>query len=55
MKIIKRLFCKHKNQKFIRNIYGDEINRVSSAKQVYRSIYQCQDCGAIIYHGELHK
>ena len=52
MKIIKRIFCKHKNLIFVRNIYGDEINQVS-LKHTYRSIWICEDCGKIIYKGEL--
>lgn len=35
MKIIKRILCKHENLDFVRNIYGDEINRIS-LKYIYR-------------------
>lgn len=34
--MLKQLFCRHKDKKFIRNIYGDEINRISTRK-IYRS------------------
>ena len=54
MKIIRRIFCKHKNLIFVRNIYGDEINQVS-LKHTYRSIWVCEDCGKIIYKGELYE
>lgn len=46
------MFCKHKNLKFIRNIYGDEINYIS-LKMIYRSEWKCKDCGRIVYKGEL--
>jgi len=46
LKYIKRLFkqynCKHKYI-FIRNIYGDEINHISSSK-IYRSWWECERC-----------
>lgn len=54
MKIIRRIFCKHKNLIFVRNIYGDEINQIS-LKHTYRSIWVCEDCGKIIYKGELYE
>ena len=50
--MLKRLFCKHKDQKFIRNIYGDEINRIST-KKIFRSEWKCNECGKTIYHSEL--
>lgn len=50
--MLKQLFCKHKNQRFIRNIYGDEINRIST-KKIFRSEWKCSDCGKVIYHSEL--
>lgn len=52
MKTLKKIFCKHENLEFIRNIYGDEINRVS-LKHIYRSIWKCKDCGKIVYKGKL--
>lgn len=52
MKTLKKMFCKHENLEFIRNIYGDEINRIS-LKHIYRSIWQCKDCGKIVYKGKL--
>lgn len=45
---IKRLWCKHRNQKFWRNIYGDEINRLNC-----RSIWECRDCEKIIRSNSL--
>ena len=53
-RFLKQIVCKHENLEFIRNIYGDEINRVS-LKHIYRSMWKCKDCGKIIYKGELHK
>lgn len=52
MKILKRLFCKH-SFVFDRNIYGDEINRISLSK-IYRSKWKCSECGKIKYKGELN-
>lgn len=52
--MFKRLFCKHKNMTFVRNIYGDEINRIS-LKHIYRSEWRCNDCGKIVYKGQLYK
>lgn len=49
-----KLFCKHKNQKWVRNIYGDEINRISTRK-IYRSEWKCADCGKTIYHHDLNE
>ena len=43
----KRLFCRHKNIYFIRNIYGDEINHVSVSK-IYRSWWKCRDCDEFV-------
>ena len=50
-RFLKQIVCKHENLEFIRNIYGDEINRVS-LKHIYRSIWKCKDCGKIIYMGK---
>jgi hypothetical protein len=44
---LKRLFCRHKNIYFIRNIYGDEINQVSDSK-TYRSWWKCADCDKFV-------
>ena len=49
MKIIKRLFCRHNNIEFIRNIYGDEINTADA-----RSVWKCKYCGKILYKDELN-
>lgn len=54
MKIIKRILCKHENLDFVRNIYGDEINRIS-LKYIYRSKWVCKDCGKTIYKSELYE
>jgi hypothetical protein len=40
----KKLFCKHKDQEHIRNIYGDEIN-ISNGN---RSWWRCQYCNKLI-------
>jgi hypothetical protein len=47
----KKLLCRHKNKKFVRNIYGDEINW-SGGK---RSIWKCADCGEIIFSEHLYR
>lgn len=43
------LFCSHKETKFIRNIFGDEINRLDA-----RSLHRCRKCGTVIKSWELH-
>lgn len=47
----KRFTCKHTNQTFIRNIYGDEINWTGGK----RSIWKCDDCGKVIFSDELNR
>ena len=47
---IKNIFCKHKNTKFIRNIYGDEI--IWSGYK--RSIHICLYCKKYIYKNGLY-
>ena len=44
----KMFLCSHKSQRFIRNIYGDEINQCDC-----RSLYQCEDCNKIIKSNDL--
>ena len=43
-KIIKMLFCRH-NYKFVRRLYGDEIN-IHNGK---RNEYICEKCGMYKY------
>lgn len=50
---IKQLFCKHNNIEFVRNIYGDEINKISTS-HIYRSAWRCKYCGKILYSGYLN-
>ena len=49
--MLKRFTCKHTNQTFVRNIYGDEINWAGGK----RSIWKCNDCGKIIFNDELNR
>ena len=49
MNLFKSLFCKHE-YKFIRNIYGDEIN----AHDRMRSEWRCIKCGHIQYREDYH-
>lgn len=51
MGFFKRLFCRHPEQEFVRNIYGDEIVDWNYK----RSIWKCQYCGAVIAKDELHR
>lgn len=44
-----KLFCKHKNITFLRNVYGDEINYINA-----RSIWVCKDCNRTIRKNELY-
>lgn len=43
MKFFKSLFCKHSDWRWIRSIYGDEINRLNGN----RSEWQCIACGKL--------
>lgn len=43
-----KIFCKHKNKRLIRKIYGDEINRVNGKRYEYK----CNSCGKILYYKE---
>lgn len=52
MKLLKRLFCRHNDCVFVRNIYGDEINHVSLSR-VYRSWWRCRRCSALVPRQEL--
>lgn len=54
MNFLKRLFCRHRNLQFVRNISGDEINDRGGA----RSLWRCADCKTAVsrddyYHGPL--
>jgi len=52
MNWVKMLFCRHRNLKFVRNIYGDEIVHSGGFK---RSWWKCERCGAMKYKPELHR
>lgn len=45
--LLKRLFCRHRDLDFKINLYGDAINAWSLSK-VYRSLWRCKNCGAIV-------
>lgn len=51
LKWLMGLFCKHTEQRFIRNIYGDEINHCNGS----RSVWQCKKCGTIVFGNSLNK
>jgi len=40
---------------FVRNIYGDEINQISSPAKTYRSEWKCIKCEKIKYKTYLNK
>ena len=48
MKFLKRMICKHKNQRTVTNIGGDFINLLDA-----RSIRICKDCGKSIFSPNL--
>jgi hypothetical protein len=50
IRFIQQLFCQHEELKFVRNIYGDEINTAGGD----RSIWRCQHCNKLVYQGKLH-
>ena len=41
---LKQLFCYRHAFKFVRNIYGEEINQLNA-----RSIWKCSNCDKITY------
>lgn len=49
MNFFKRLFHRHDYSRFVRNIYGDEINYTDA-----RSVWQCRTCGKYQYRQELN-
>lgn len=51
MNWLQRLFCRHKDTSFVRNIHGDEI----IAYGYKRSIWRCSACGKLVPKDELHK
>ena len=48
LRMVRRLFCRHE-LRFVRNIYGDEINLMNG-----RSLWVCYKCGADMVRRELH-
>lgn len=48
-KFIQKFGCEH-DYVFVRNIYGDEINRCGG----YRSLWQCVKCGKYMYSKALY-
>lgn len=51
MRLIRKLFCRHKEQTFVRNIYAEEIIR-SGYK---RSKWKCNNCGKYLLHSDLKR
>jgi len=51
LKWLMRLFCNHTEQRFIRNIYGDEISHCNGS----RSVWQCKKCGGTALKNCLNK
>ena len=49
IKFIKRLFCKHKNIEFKRNLYGDSINIFNA-----RSMWTCKKCNKLLLESDLY-
>lgn len=47
---IRRLFCRHREFDFVRNIYGDEINLCGGK----RSLWRCKGCGSAVLHADLY-
>lgn len=45
----RRVFCRHRNVRFVRNIHGDEINTTGK-----RSVWTCQACSAVVLRADLH-
>jgi hypothetical protein len=49
MNIFKIIFCRHKDLRFIGNIYGDLINECGGK----RSAWKCKKCGWLVYKPNL--
>ena len=47
--------CPKHDLVFVRNIYGDEINKISTNKKIYRSEWRCTKCGKVKYKTYLNK
>lgn len=47
--------CNKHELVFIRNIYGDEINKLSLPNKICRSEWRCLKCGKIKYKTYLNK
>ncbi|MFW6225612.1 MAG: hypothetical protein ACOC3V_01470 [bacterium] len=52
---MKKVFCSKHELEFVRNIYGDEINRISPNNKTYRSEWKCINCGKVKYKRYLNK
>ncbi len=50
MEWIRRMFCRHPEHYFVRNIHGDEINEWDGN----RSLWRCKRCGSILAKPELN-
>ena len=46
----RRLFCRHSEFDFVRNIYGDEIH----LNLGMRSMWRCKGCGSDLLHARLY-
>ena len=49
------LFCSKHELVFVRNIYGDEINKISPKNKTYRSEWKCLNCGKVKYKTYLNR
>ena len=52
-KIFKRFNCSHNNIVFVKNLFGDDINRWSFGHKTTRSLWKCKRCGKIIRSKDL--
>lgn len=48
--LIKRLLCRHRDLRFVRNLYGDQIIQAGYK----RSEWKCNHCGAWVLKSALH-
>ena len=53
-RIFKRINCSHTSIVFIKNLFGDNINRWSYGNKTVRSLWRCRRCGKIIRSGDLY-
>ena len=53
-RVFKRVNCNHNHIVFVKNLFGDNINRWSYGGKITRSLWRCKRCGKIIRSSDLY-